>query len=55
VAARRSGRGFVGVYPDREHSGGEAEQREARVAQEAAAPESNLRELLIVDFCFECG
>lgn len=52
-AARRSGLGFVGLY--QEQSGGEAEQCEARVAQEAAAPESNLRELLVVDFCFEFG
>jgi hypothetical protein len=53
VAARRSGLGFLGIY--REQSGGEAEECEARVAQEAAAPESNLRDLLVIDLCLEFG
>ena len=52
-AAGRGGLGFLGLY--REHSDGEAEQREARVAQKPAAPESDLGELFVVDFCFEFG
>ena len=31
-----------------EHPGGEAEERQARVAQKAATPEPDLRELLVV-------
>ena len=36
-----------------EHPGGESEQREARVAQEVATPEPNLRELFVIDRCLE--
>lgn len=53
VATGRSGLGLLGPY--REHSGGQAEKREARVAQEAAAPEPNLRELFVVDLGLEFG
>ena len=53
-AAWRSGLGFLGWC--REDPGGEAEKCETRVAQEAAAPESNLRELFLIDrrleFCY---
>jgi hypothetical protein len=47
VAARRSGLGFVGRQADR--SGGDAEQNEASLAQEAAAPEPYSREMLLVE------
>ena len=52
-AARRSGIGLIGTGGHREHSGGEAEKGEARVAQEPAAPEPDLRELFVVDLCLE--
>jgi hypothetical protein len=52
VAAWRSSVGFLGRS---EHPGGESEQCKTRVAQEAAAPEPNLRELLVVDCCLEFG
>src|SRR5215211_5078890 len=51
ASAWGSGLGFSGRR--REHPGGEAEQRKTRVAQEAAASESYLRELFVVDRCFE--
>jgi hypothetical protein len=43
-----AGRGGMGRVSWDEHPGGEAEQRQARVAQKAATPEPDLRELLVV-------
>jgi hypothetical protein len=51
MAAGRSSLGIFGRCG--EHPGGEAEQRQARVAQEAAAPEPNLREVLVVETLLE--
>ena len=50
AAPRRSGGGFSG---HREQPGGETKQCKTRVAQEIAAPEPYVRELFVVDFCFE--
>jgi hypothetical protein len=47
VAAGRGGLGFPDRQADR--SGGDAEQREAGLAQEAAAPEPYSRETLLVE------
>jgi hypothetical protein len=52
VTAWRSG---LGIFLYHGRPGEDAEQCKARVAQKAAATESNLRELLVVDFCFEFG
>ncbi len=51
VAARRSGLGFLGRRAD--HSGGEAEQRQSRVEQKAAAPEPYFREVLFAETLLE--
>jgi hypothetical protein len=47
VAAGRGGLGFPGRQADR--AGGDAEQRKASLAQEAAAPEPYSREMLLVE------
>jgi hypothetical protein len=44
-----AGRGGLGGSRSDEHPGGGAEQRQARVAQEAATSEPDLRELLVVE------
>lgn len=51
VAAGRGGLGFLGRRAD--HSGGDAEQRQASPAQEAAAPEPHLREVLLAETLLE--
>lgn len=51
IAAGWGGPGFLGRGG--EHPGGEAEQCQARVAQEAVAPETDLGEALIAEFLFE--
>jgi hypothetical protein len=51
VAAGWGGLGFLGRRA--EHSGGEAEQRQSRVAQKAAAPEPYFREVLFAEALLE--
>ena len=51
VAAGRSGIGFLGRQAD--HSGGDAAQRQASLAQEAAAPEPYFREVLLPETLLE--
>ena len=50
VAAGRSGLCYLGRG---DHPGGEAEQRQSRFAQEAAAPEPDLREVLLAETLLE--
>jgi hypothetical protein len=51
VAAGRSGLGFIWWRAD--HSGGDAEQRNASLAQEAAATEPYFREMLLAETLLE--
>lgn len=51
IAAGRSGLGFLGRRG--EHPGGEPEQRQAGLTQEAAAPEPDIREVLLTETLLE--